>query len=246
MSLKDYRDDWETWSKGKKIISLIAGCCILTFVLLMIAGMFLPDANDTYDSTDGDSYTDEDGPFEIDIDNVSVVDSSISITSQDSESSTYAYFYQDGSYAEEAYTTYNAEDFNIVLNMTDLEISNSSKIEYSQMFGESDTYNMSNLNKDIKKLLKSDDVDITMKCYNKKDIYQGGYNDFDVSMKKGILTLSHSESDTSDYHTGKHATDLSGYDHAIIEISGKLPGNNATRDIFFTLSSDEMDIVTNN
>ena len=78
MSLKDYRDDWETWSKGKKIISLIAGCCILTFVLLMIAGMFLPDANDTYDPTDGDSYTDEDGPFEIEIDNVSVVDSSIS------------------------------------------------------------------------------------------------------------------------------------------------------------------------
>jgi len=131
------------------------------------------------------------------------------------------------------------------LNMTDLEISNSSKIEYSQMFGESDTYNMSNLNKDIKKLLKSDDVDITMKCYNKKDVYEGGYSDFDVSFKNGILTLTHSESDTTDYHTGKQATDLSGYDHAIIEISGTLSGNNVTRDISFTILSDEMDIVTN-
>ena len=43
MSFKDFRDDWETWGNGKKIVSIIVGCCVLTFVLTMIAGVLTPD-----------------------------------------------------------------------------------------------------------------------------------------------------------------------------------------------------------
>jgi RNA polymerase sigma factor (sigma-70 family) len=153
----------------QKIVSIIVGCCVLTFVLAMIAGVLTPDVNDTYDYTDDSSNVDENEPFKIDINNVSVVESSISFTSQDSKSSSYAYFYQDGSYAEPAYTTYDAKDFYIVLNMKDLEIDNdTSELEYSQPFGPTDTYNVSNLNKDISKLVKSDNATITMNCYDKE------------------------------------------------------------------------------
>ena len=247
MSFKDFRDDWETWGNGKKIVSIIVGCCVLTFVLTMIAGVLTPDVNDTYDYTDDSSNVDENEPFNININNVSVVESSISFTSQDSESSSYAYFYQDGSYAEPAYTTYDAKDFYIVLNMKDLEIDNAtSELEYSQPFGPTDTYNVSNLNKDISKLVKSDNATITMNCYDKDGEEISSYYKFDVSMENGILTLSHSESETSDYHTGKQANSgLSDYDHATIEIKGTLSGKNGTRDAYFRIFSDAMDIVTN-
>ena len=246
MSLKDYRDDWETWSKGKKIISVIVGCCVLTFVLMMIGGTLAPDANDTYETSDDGSYVDENEPFRIEITDVPVEESTISFTSQDSKSSSYAYFYEDGSYAEAAYTTYDAKDFYIVMNLKDLEISNSSEIEYSQPFGPTDTYNESNLDKDISKLVKSDNVTITMKCYDKDGDYLCSYSNFDVSMKKGVLTLTHSDSETSDYHTGEHAdSSISNYDYATIEITGTLSGKNATRDISFDIVSDSMNIVTN-
>lgn len=209
MGLKEFRDNWETWGKGKKVVSIIAGCCILTFVFAMLLGMLAPDVNDSFVGTDGVNSVDEDKLFEIEVDNVPVEESSISITSQDSESSSYAYFYSDGSYAEPAYTTYSAEDFNIVLNMKNLKISNTSITDYSTPFdseGEN-VYNTSSLTKDITRLVKSDNVTVELNCYDKNGNSITSYYEFDIFMKKGILTLTHSDSDSLDYHTGKHAED---------------------------------------
>ena len=63
MDLKGFRDDWETWSKGKKIVSIIIGCCILTLVFSAIFGIFTPDMN-TYEDS-GDFNSDPDAFFEI-------------------------------------------------------------------------------------------------------------------------------------------------------------------------------------
>ena len=248
MGLKEFRDNWETWGKGKKVVSIIAGCCILTFVFAMLLGMLTPDANNSFVGSDGGNSVDDDKPFEIEVDSVPVEESSISITSQDSESSSYAYFYSDGSYAEPAYTTYSAEDFNIVLNMKNLKISNTSEIDYSTPFDSEgrNVYNTSGLTKDITKLVKSDNVSVKLECYDKKNNFIRSYSDFDISMKKGILTLTHSDSDSSDYHTGKHAdSDLSDIKYAKILISGTLSGNNVTRDMNFDLTSEKMNVIVN-
>lgn len=248
MGLKEFRDNWETWGKGKKVVSIIAGCCILTFVFAMLLGMLTPDANNSFVGSDGGNSVDDDKPLYIHVDNVPVEKSSISITSQDSESSSYAYFYSDGSYAEPAYTTYSAEDFNIVLNMKNLKISNTSITDYSTPFdseGEN-VYNTSRLTKDITRLVKSDNVTVELNCYDKNGNSITSYYEFEISMKRGILTLTHSDSVSSDYHTGKHADSyLSDIKYAKILISGTLSGNNVTRDIDFDLTSEKMNVVVN-
>ena len=248
MGLKEFRDNWETWGKGKKVVSIIAGCCILTFVFAMLLGMLTPDANNSFVGSDGGNSVDDDKPFYIHVDNVPVEKSSISITSQDSESGSYAYFYSDGRYAEPAYTTYSAEDFNIVLNMKNLTILNTSSIVYPAPFDSEgkDVYNTSGLTKDITKLVKSDNVSVKLECYGENDVVIESYYKFEISMKRGILTLTHSDSVSSDYHTGKHAdSDLSDIKYAKILISGTLSGNNVTRDIDFDLTSEKMNVVVN-
>lgn len=241
MGLKEFRDDWETWSKGKKIVSVIIGCCVLTFVLAFICGTLTPDAND-YTDTTSDAYNDvdPDAAFYVKAKRIPVESSSIEITDQQTESSTYAYFYQGGGYAEPAYTTYTAEDINIVIDMNNITLSNDSILDYSGPFNPDDTYNQSHLVKDISKLIKSDDASISLDCYDKKDNYIKDYTNLKASMKKGILTLTFSDSETSDYHT--KYSDAEKIDYAVVKISGTLSGKNATRDVEFDLSTKHLKV----
>lgn len=241
MDLKDYRDKWETWSKGKKIISIIIGCCVLTLVLLAISGLIFPDANDTYD--DGYDTYGEDAPFRINIDDIPVESSEIDLTEQESQSSSYAYFYEDdGSYAEPAYTTYTEEDIKIILDLSNLVISDDSEIDYSFPFDSgNNVYNETKLTKDISKLLKSDSVSITLDCYDNEGNYITSYDDFEVSIKDGILTLKYYDSNTSDFHTERSSViDIEDIDYGTVEITGTIQDKEYDRDIVFTLHSDKI------
>lgn len=242
MSLKEYRDDWETWSKGKKIGSIIIGCCVLTLLLSLIAGMLTPDANDNYDSDIGDDSIDYTEPFRISAENIKVESSSIDITDQQTKSTSYAYFYEDtGEYAEPAYISYTSDEIHVKLNMKNLNLSEDSQLNYNDMFGNHEFYNKSYLLKDINKLIKDDGTSISLQCYDKNDSYLYSYNDLKVSMKKGILTLSYSNSTTSDYHT-KYSHTPDKVDHARVVISGLINGTNSSREVEFNLVSNDMKV----
>ena len=250
MSLKDFRDDWETWSKGKKIASIIVGCCVLTFVFSLIFGLLAPDFNggDYYESYDNSSDSAYEGSFKVDAENISVVSSTLDITNQETESTEYAYFYQNGGYAEPAYITYTAKDFYIQLDMNNLTLSDDSVLEVSDLMDTS-TYNKSQLMDDISKLVNSDDASIKIECYNENDTYEcsyenGPYYDFDVSMDNGILTLKYSNSSTSSYHTsrGNYSSNLD-MDHARLKITGLINGTNSSKEIDFNLVSADMPVT---
>lgn len=49
-------DKWNSWSTGKKIIAVIAACCIGLLVLGMIGSILSPDSNTSSSSYDSDSY----------------------------------------------------------------------------------------------------------------------------------------------------------------------------------------------
>lgn len=242
MSLKDFRDDWETWSKGKKIVSIIIGCCILTLVFSAIFGIFTPDMN-TYEDS-GDFNSDPDAFFEINEEDIPVKSSNIDITDQQTKSSSYAYFYEStGEYAEAAYTTYTAEDILVKMDLSKIKLTNNSVTEYSVFFGDPDVYNTTNLVDDLSTLIKSDDVSISLDCYDKKDNFERSYdqNDLKVSVKDGILTLKFSDSSTSDFHT-KYDHDVH-LDHARVKISGLLNSTDYSRPVDFYLVSEDMPIT---
>lgn len=241
MSLKDFRDDWETWSKGKKIVSIIIGCCILTLVFSAIFGILTPDMN-TYDSS-GDFNSDSDAYFLIDEYEIPVKSSSIDITDQQTASSTYAYFYEStGEYAEAAYTTYTAEEINVKIDLSKIKLTNSSVTEYSAFFSDPDVYNETNLVKDITKLVKSDNASISLDCYDKNNNFERSYNDLKVSVEDGILTLKFSDSETSDFHTKYNDAGLD-LDHARLTIGGILNSTSSPRPVNFNLVTEDMPIT---
>lgn len=243
MDLKGFRDDWETWSKGKKIVSIIIGCCVLTLVFSAIFGIFAPDAN-TYD--DSSVSSDPNGFFEISEHDIPVKSSIIDITDQQTKSTAYAYFYEStGEYAEAAYTSYNAENIKVKIDLSKIKLTNSSVTEYSVFFGDPDAYNTTNLVKDITKLVKSDNVTISLDCYDKKDNFERQYTNtvdkLKVSVDDGILTLKYSNSETSDYHT-KYSHDVH-LDHARVTIEGLLNSTDNSRPVNFYLVTEDMPIT---
>ena len=237
MGLKDFKEKWETWSQGKKIGSVILGCCILVIVFSIIGGMLTPDANNG-------SYDDE-TPFEIYANDIPINSSSISIVSKDTKSSSYAYFYTDGSYAEPAYTTHYSNEIDIKLDMNELKISNSSSVtEYPGFLGiGGDVYNQTYLKDDIQKLLKSNNTYFELKCYDENNTQITTIDDFNVTYKNGLLSLTNSYSYTSDYHTGTWGdSDYDDIDHAYVIISGTVPGKDGGRDIDFELHSKKIKV----
>ena len=243
MDLKGFRDDWETWSKGKKIVSIIIGCCILTLVFSAIFGIFAPDANTYNDNGNSDGY------FMIDKDDIPVKSSTIDLTEQQTKSSSYAYFYEStGEYAEAAYTTYTAEDIKVKIDLNKIKLTNNSVTEYPVFFSDPEVYNTTNLVKDITKLIKSDNVSISLDCYNKNDYFQRSFDnhldDLKVSVDDdGILTFKYSYSHTSDFHT-KDTMDDMDIDHARLTISGILNSTDYPRPVEFDLVSEDMPVKT--
>ena len=242
MDLKGFRDDWETWSKGKKIVSIIIGCCVLTLVFSAIFGIFAPDAN-TYDDSNPDGF------FIINEEDIPVKSSTIDLTDQQTKSSSYAYFYEStGEYAEAAYTTYTAQDIKVKIDLNKIKLTNSSVTEYPVFFGDPEVYNTNNLVKDITKLIKSDNVSISLDCYDKNDYFQRSFDnhldDLKVSVDDdGILTLKYSYSHTSDFHT-KDTMDDMDIDHARLTISGILNSTDYPRPVDFKLVSEDMPVKT--
>lgn len=187
-----------------------------------------------------------DGPFEVLAYNVTVLNSNLAVTDKEIESSDYGYFYEDGSYAEAAYLTYEAEDFYIELDMNNITLSSDSILESIDSSGNIISYNETNLVDDITKVVKSDDGDISISFYDEDDFEVGTYSnydyDFDVSMKNGIFTLKYSNSSYSDYHTAGATTnsDLTEVDHASIYISGYIDGTNSTKEVELEITSANM------
>ena len=129
------------------------------------------------------------------------------------------------------------------MDLSKIKLTNNSVTEYSVFFGDPDVYNTTNLVDDLSTLIKSDDVSISLDCYDKKDNFERSYdqNDLKVSVKDGILTLKFSDSNTSDFHT-KYSHDVH-LDHARVKISGLLNSTDYSRPVDFYLVSEDMPIT---
>lgn len=228
---------------------------VLFAVILMIAisslsvvsaGLFdflTGGTNETNDTASSSVY---DGPFKLIAKNVSVLNSNLAITNQEIESTDYAYFYQDGSYAEAAYLTYRAKDFYIQMDMNNITLSSDSVLESADSSGNMTNYNKSNLVNDITELVNSGNASVEITFYSNSSSSISTYDDsdvdFDISMDNGIFTLSYSNSSYSDYHTGKASTSssLDKIDHARIKITGLVKGTNATKKVDLDITSADM------
>ena len=105
-SIDSISDRWNSFTTGKKIVSIIVVCCIGLFIIGLIGSALSPDANTSSSSYDSDSYDDSSSSYDSYVsDSTNSGSSSSSSSSSDDD-----YTYSSSSNGHDVHTHYEGEE----------------------------------------------------------------------------------------------------------------------------------------